>query len=116
MLARPYRLRRAADLAKVYKFGKSSQGAGFYIKYRQTHLPVTRVAIVVTKKVSKKATLRNRFKRQVSEVVRTNWQLVKPGFDLIIMVTKDLSDLSSTKLQLEILGSMKRASVIEAKN
>ena len=59
--------------------------------------------------------MRNRFKRQISEVVRTNWQLIKPGFDLIIMVTKDLSELSSAKLHQEVLSSLKRAGVLEAK-
>ncbi len=111
MLVRAYRLRRTSDLAKVYKYGKSSGGSGFYVKARLTHLPNSRVAIVVTKKVSKKATVRNRFKRQISEIVRTNWSQLKPGFDVIIMVTSDLTDTTQPKLQQDIVRCLQQLGV-----
>lgn len=111
MLARVFRLRRSVDLAKVYKFGKSSSTHGFYIKMRSTNFPTSRVAVVVPKKVSKKAVVRNRIKRRIYEIMRTNWPQIQPGFDMIIMVTVDISKTTPTQLETNILQCLKRLGV-----
>lgn len=112
MLQRAFRLRRASDFNKVYKFGKKSSAANFYIKARRTNLPISRLAVVVTKKVSKKATLRNKIKRQISEIVRTNWQQISPGFDIIIMVTNDITSHDSVQNKTDILEALKRLGIL----
>ncbi|MBI2798421.1 ribonuclease P protein component [Candidatus Saccharibacteria bacterium] len=113
MLKRAFRLRRANDLNKVYKFGKKSSAPNLYIKARHTNLPVSRLAVVVTKKVSKKATLRNRMKRQMSEVVRTNWQQIKPGFDIIVMITADTTKQKPSQTKAEALEALKKLAIID---
>ena len=42
--------------------------------------------MVVTKKVQKAAPRRNRIRRRVYEIVRTNWPHLKPGHDMLITV------------------------------
>ncbi len=63
MFARASRLNAARDFAKVYRKGQSARSRLFRIAW----LPAarTRIAVVTGRKVSAKAVVRNRLKRQV---------------------------------------------------
>lgn len=57
-----------------------------------------RVAVVVSKKVSKSAVTRNRIRRRVYESVR-NTQNINPGTDIIITIFSDqVKDMPAKKL------------------
>jgi ribonuclease P protein component len=54
------------------------------LKFRQTHLPASRAVVVVGKKVSKKATVRNRLRRRVAAELQQQWATVRPGYDIVL--------------------------------
>ena len=109
MIARPYRLRTAADFNKTYQRGRSINADAMYIKHYQSHLANSKVAVVVSKKVSKKAVVRNRCKRRVIEVVRKSWQHVLPGHNLIITIKQDISKLPAPEVEAIVVDIIKRA-------
>jgi ribonuclease P protein component len=71
MLARPYRFHGYNSLRRVYKDGQGVRGTDLSLKFlaRPGGKPY-RVAVVVSRKVSKSAVTRNRIRRRVYEAVR----------------------------------------------
>jgi ribonuclease P protein component len=71
MLSRPHRFHGYGSLRYVYRNGKVVRGAFCSLKYvansRNTRY---RVAVVVSKKVSKSAVVRNRIRRRIYEIIR----------------------------------------------
>ncbi|MGB5714289.1 MAG: ribonuclease P protein component [Waterburya sp.] len=49
-------------------------------------IPETRFGISISKKVSKKAVVRNRIKRQIRSAIMDNIQLIAPGGKIVIVV------------------------------
>lgn len=109
MIARAYRLRTAADFNKTYQRGRSTNADVLYIKSYQSHFSSSRVAVVASKKVSKRAVVRNRCKRRVIEIVRKNWDHIEPGHNFIITIKQDISNVSAPDVEATVLDCLKRA-------
>lgn len=98
----------------VYKKGQVVRGQYFSIKYAN-NLKRTkfRVAVVVSKKVSKSAVVRNRIRRRLYEAIREIQTQIKQPFDIVIMVySKDLSKLQSKELRRLLNKQLKTAKII----
>lgn len=109
MLSSSYRLRRSADINRVYKQGSYCGAKNIYMRVRKTRLPVSRAAVVVSKKISKRAVVRNRIRRRISEILRLSWPTIAPGFDIIVLVRSDISQLKHSELQNEVSFVLKKA-------
>jgi len=64
----------------------------FFLPYKEL-----KVAVVVSKKISKKAVIRNKIKRRIRHLVR---ELLKNG-KFVIVVKKDISNIEFKKLKDE---------------
>jgi ribonuclease P protein component len=71
MLRREFRLRDRRDVARVYQKGNSVRGHNVSLKYLPNQLERSRLAVVVSKKVTKSAPKRNRIRRRMYEAYRT---------------------------------------------
>lgn len=89
MLRRSYRLKDRRDVARVYSKGRTTRASNLTVKVAHTQTEHIRVAVVVSKKVAKSAPTRNRIRRRIYEVVRTNIDHIKPGTDMLISVFSD---------------------------
>lgn len=112
MIARGFRLRKATDFSKTYKFGKSYNHTQLYIKALHTQLPSTHLAVVVPKKVSKRAVVRNKARRRIYEICRQNWSQIIPGYTIIITAKTDLTSMKPAELNSVILEGLKQLKVI----
>ena len=74
-----------------------------------------RLAINVGLKVSKSAVLRNRARRQISEVVRLliKENLIKSGFYILVTAKKDVLNKNYTEISQEIELLFKQAGLIK---
>jgi len=84
------RLKRKADLQKVFKKGKYLEGSFLFIKFIKNSLGLSRFGFVISSKVSKKAVTRNRTRRVLSEVVRVNMDRMNNNYDVIINIKKNV--------------------------
>jgi ribonuclease P protein component len=98
MLPKNNRLKKRNDFKKVYKMGRRFKKDGLSLLILENNLPFSRFAFVFPKKEEKKAVKRNKFKRQISEIVRANLQFIKPGFDGIFLLSKSLIGKNNSQL------------------
>jgi ribonuclease P protein component len=113
VLARPFRLRQASDIARVYKKGSYGGVSGVLsVKALRSGRPTPRVVIVVGKKVSKKAVVRNRIRRRISGDLEQRWATLKPGYDIVISVHTDVSALATEALSSHLATALGRAGAI----
>lgn len=114
MIANAYRFHGHGSLRFVYKRGKNVRGQFFSLKTSLNNRRRSyRLAVVVSKKVSKLAVTRNRIRRRVYEIVRKNQSLINKPYDIVITVYSDqLAIMPNDELEKAILEQLSQAGVI----
>ena len=69
MLAEAFRLRRSQDIQRVLRLGRTQRSAFLRLKYLRNKHHNHRWAFIVSNKVSKRATVRNRLRRQLKSII-----------------------------------------------
>ncbi|MFZ5932809.1 MAG: ribonuclease P protein component [Patescibacteria group bacterium] len=86
MLARQYCLKGKKSFEKVNQDGRLFQSESFGVAVlTRGDKEVSRFGFIVSSKISKEAVQRNRIKRALSEAVRFEMALVKPGYDVVFL-------------------------------
>jgi len=88
MLAKKYRLAKEKAFKRVYQKGKFFFTSNINLRFAKNQEKNSRFGFVISKKISKKATIRNRIKRQLSEIIRKNLKSIVKGKDIVIKVKK----------------------------
>lgn len=87
MIASKHRFHGLNSLNYVYRHGKTVRTKYFAAKYCQNKFRTDyRVSVVVSKKVSKSAPARNRIRRRLYELLRTEAGDKLPNLDIVITV------------------------------
>jgi ribonuclease P protein component len=90
MLPRINRLKKKQDIKKVFKKGKKIKEGLLVLKMAKNNLSQTRFGFIVSKKVSKKATIRNKIKRRLREIAGKKRKRVKKGLDVLLIAPPGL--------------------------
>ncbi len=114
MIPKLFRFHRRGSLNFVYRKGRTVRGEFMSLRYVQSRSKDYRLAVVVSKKVSKSAVVRNRIRRRIYEVVRL--YKVKAGvewpYDLVITVFDDrVAEMPPVELEKLIAGLLQKADV-----
>ncbi len=115
MIGRRHRFHGYNSLRGVYSRGKAIRGSLTSMKVSPAKGNKYRAAVVVSKKVSKSAVVRNRIRRRVYEILRTS-QLATEAYDVIVSVYSDqLATMPAAELQ-ELLQDQLHQAGIGAKS
>ncbi len=108
MIAKQYRFHGHNSLRFAYTKGKTVRSK--YVSLRYLPNPRrkdSRLAVVVTKKVTKKAPVRNRIRRRSYEAMRLHWPMLTPGYDLILTIFDErvsvIESLELNKIVVDLL-------------
>jgi ribonuclease P protein component len=114
MLDRSHRFHGYNALTFVHKQGQVVRGQAMSLKYvRNDRRQTYRVAVVVSKKVSKSAVTRNRIRRRVYEAVRLQAAKISGPYDLAFMVYGvEVATMDAAALQKMITGQLNKARVV----
>jgi ribonuclease P protein component len=114
MIANTYRFHGHGGLRYVYKRGKNVRGQYFSLKFAPNNKRDSyRLAVVVSKKVSKLAVVRNRIRRRIYEVVRKNQDRITGPYDVVITVySEQLMDMPSQEIEKLIIEQLSQSGVI----
>jgi ribonuclease P protein component len=117
MLPIQNRLRHRRDFSVVYQCGirrnAAALGLRAYLRHQETAALPSRIGFSISLKVSKRAVVRNRIKRQLRAAFRHLLPRLKDGWDLIIVVRSEalqcdylkfLQQLEQLLAQAEILN------------
>lgn len=104
MLPKEKRLRDTKDFIRVYNKGSFFSARLVNINYLRNKAQITRVGVVVGKKVSKRAIDRNAVKRKAREAVHSLYEKSPRGYDIIIGVKKGAKGASVADFQKELAG------------
>lgn len=112
MLLKKSRLKKKKDIEMVFRKGTTFKEDFLILKILKNKLERARFSFVVSRKVSKKATLRNKIKRRLSELVRVKLKKAKRDIDAIIIVLPGLETKDFWEIE-ETLGKLfKKAGII----
>jgi ribonuclease P protein component len=105
MLARPNRLTKDTDFKKIAKSARPIHSAHFILKKITCSDKESKFGIVVSAKVSKKSTVRNKIRRRLQEILRINLNKIKKGFKVMIVVKTSAvnKDYQEIRRDLELL-------------
>lgn len=116
MIEKIHRFQGRGSLRFVYQRGQTVRGPFNSLKYivnkrRSTY----RVAIVVSRKVSKSAVVRNRIRRRIYEMMRQLPLADQPPYDLVITAyNEQLAELDWIELEQTIMGQLQKAGILPA--
>ena len=101
MLPKQNRLCKKKDFEKVFKKGKGFKEDFLILKIVPNNLKTNRFGFLVSLKISKKATMRNKIKRRLREQVQLKLPEMKKGIDGVLIAspgleTKDFWEMEQT--------------------
>lgn len=116
MLASRHRLKQTRDINRVYARGRFGGAPDLTAKALSNHQAYSRAVVVVGKKISKRAVVRNLIRRRTAAQLAGIWKTVLPGYDIVITVRADLSTSPSPELVHQLTGALHRAGVLAKSN
>lgn len=99
------RIRQKKDFLVLYKKGHRYRGRFFNLVYLSNELGFSRMAVVVSKKVGN-AVQRNRIKRRMRALFRTNKDRLINSLDLIFIVKKEVHAATWSSLREDYLAAL----------
>jgi ribonuclease P protein component len=103
MLPKANRLKKEKDFSKVLRSNKKIKKDFLVLKLAGNDLKEVRLGISVSKKVSKKASARNKIKRRLAALLKSNLTEFKNGTDAVLIVLPgfEKKDFSGMKEAVE---------------
>ena len=89
MLAKINRLSKEKEFARLLKLGKTYFSNCLIIKVYPNNLNNSRFGFIISKKIAKKAVIRNKIKRRLREIIRKDLKILKDGYDVAIITKKE---------------------------
>lgn len=99
MLPKQFRLSKKRDFELVFKRGKSIKGNGFILNFLEKGNEDLKIGFIVSLKVHKKATRRNKLKRRMREATRANLEKIKRGFLIVIVALPEAVNFSYQQIK-----------------
>lgn len=112
MLSAQYRLRKSMEIARVLKSKLGAFDSACGVKMAKNGLEVSRFAVVVGTKVSKKAVDRNRIRRQYRDILQKSIKEIKPGFDVLLLTAKPAIGLDYAEKEKKLRSTLYRAKLL----
>lgn len=109
-MERARRLRKGSEFDTVYQKGTVTGGPLFVLRHRENGGDVTRWGFAVGKRLSKKATVRNRLKRRMREAARL--LEVKPGVDIVVTARQGALEAGFADIQAALAHALRRAGLL----
>jgi len=99
------RLKKSAEFACLQAKGARVYSKHFLLLIAKSDRPSSRLGITVTRKIDRRACVRNRLKRQLREIFRLNRERFKGSFDILVIARQNASQCNYRDIKREILGA-----------
>lgn len=113
MLKKQNRISKKKDFDRAFKAGQSFYGKIVGLKLVSNSLTESRVGIIISAKVSKKAVERNRLRRIIREKVKNFLNQTKIGQDFVFIVHPEANKLEAKEIRLIINNLLVKAGLVD---
>ncbi|MFA6194947.1 MAG: ribonuclease P protein component [Patescibacteria group bacterium] len=108
MLKKSNRITKDKEFDRAFKTGQSFYTKLFGIKAADNSLEAIRLGVLVSTKVSKKAVIRNKVKRQTREIIQKELPILKNGKDIVIIVFQQILEKNFEEIKESIISGLKK--------
>lgn len=114
MISRPHRFHGLGSLNYVHRQGQVVRGRELNLKYAlNPRRRNWRAAVVVSKKVSKSAVVRNRIRRRIYGALQLQAPNIDSNYDLVFQAfSPELAAMPAPELQRLVAGQLLKAGVV----
>jgi len=118
MLSKEYRLSKKKDFDGVFKKGESIKNGFLIFKVLNNpsnssgQVPISRFGFVVSKKISTKATVRNKVKRRLRDAVSAKLPELKKSKDVIVITLPGIEKKEFAEIEKMVADSLAKLKLI----
>ena len=116
MLSKAHRITKQKDFEQIFKKGKKLKEDFLILAVLNNSLDETRFGFIVSRKVSKKATLRNKIKRRLRALIKPQISQIKKGLDIAIMACPGLEVKDFWEMESIINKLLKKSNCLKNKS
>lgn len=98
---RAARLLKPGDFAALRRNAKRIHGTAFHLEYQPTDASLARLGMAVSRRVSKRAVVRNRIRRTIRESFRLNLPTL-PACDILVVARTAAAEQTRAALRAEL--------------
>ncbi|SRR6266568_5896378 len=115
MIHQTHRFHGHNSLRFVYQNGQTVRGPHSALRYvRNPRRKTYRVAVVVSRKVSKSAVVRNRIRRRIYETVRVQSPHIARAYDMVFTVFSDqLASMQYADVAASVVTQLQKGAIID---
>jgi len=112
MLPSINRIKKEKDFGSIFKCSKSFKNNLFVFRAAKNNLGLVRFGFVVSQKVSKKATVRNKVRRRLSEAAKGQMKNIKNGTDIILIALAGLDKKELTEIKVGLIDALSKTRLL----
>jgi ribonuclease P protein component len=113
MLPGRYRISRKKDFERAFKKGNRYDNDFLFLKIFKNNLKISRFGFIVSRKISKKANIRNKIKRQISEIIKLELPKIEKGFDIILLTKPGIEKINFKKIKENLKKILRKANLLK---
>lgn len=101
MLSRSHRLTKADNVEQILESGGMASNRFLVARFRRNEMKTHRFGVIVSQKIDARASMRNRIRRQLYEIIRLNRERMSapPHFDILILPKKAIMNASYNEME-----------------
>ncbi len=100
------RIKKKKDFQQIQENGDKFFSKHFIIFSLKNNDNQNKIGITISKKVDKRAVVRNRLKRYIREIYRTNKEKILDNHKLVVIAKKNAGNLKYHDVKRELLGCL----------
>lgn len=109
MLAKEFRLTGAKNFERVQRKGKVFQSDSFGLAYLKKEGGPSNFGFVVSNKISRRSTERNRIKRALREAVRLSLKQIEGDMDIVFLAKQKIVQRKGDEILEEVTTALRNA-------
>lgn len=112
MLPKINRIKKKKDFELIFKKARSLKHKFLILKIARNNLNLNRFGFVVSLKVSKRAVVRNKIRRRLSESIKAEEKNIKIGTDAVLIALAGIEKQEFSEIKEMVYGALYKASAI----
>jgi len=112
MLPKINRIKKKKDFEKIFKNSKSFKNNLFIFRIAKNDLDQNRFGFVVSQKVSKRAVIRNKVRRRLTESIKAEINNIKNNTDLVIIALHGIEKKEFSEIKESVREALIKAKLI----